>query len=1785
MHKATLNIQQVNNVPNPNLAPRLVPLNLAQQTQIVVQKNVRLDVNRPNVPPQPNIQLQVNPQPVNKKAKAKIEKNQQIQTAPVLLGNNQQGPNKVDAQLNVTSPQIHPSPGGTYRITAADYQRYGSTREHIYNITDTYIGSDEQMPRSERVLNLETMVFQEEEITIPEGVERIFVEISSNAGDNVARSLRHKIDPGEVTIKMDREIISVRNGGIPIPIEIHPIEKMWAPQLIFGVLHSSSNYNKDKVRTECGRNGYGAKLTNIFSKYFMVTVGDPNNKRWYRQIWTENMTVQGEPEIKEGYTGEAFVEVVYKMDFKRFGYENYPDQAFRLFSRHAADMSFTGKVPVSFNGIKLNVQKSKDYAKLYLGEEGIKNSIVYYQWAPGVKTVEKKGIEYAVEPGIVPMVEICAVDTPDNALNVSFVNGMWTRNGGVHADAAFKAVATGLLNTVNGGEKSKKKNRAHKLNLGDVKRHVSMFISCWLGDPKFDGQTKTALRSPTPKIVIDDKILQPITKWDLINRLYAELEAKHFRASVKSDGKKKRFLSDIKGEDANDAGTIRSGNCTLYVTEGKSAMGFAVSMLSLFEKGRDFIGLLPLKGKPLNVMNAPPMQVAENTEILEIKKMLGLRERVNYLLDENFQTLRYGHLMILADADTDGKHILGLVLNLFHCKYPSLLARGYVKYLRTKIVDVKKGRQYVKFYSSHEYEQWQAATPDWKTWEHNYYKGLGSSSDADIAEEFRAPKIVQCFYDDYAPMALELAFHEKLADNRKDWIKNWMPDFKVEEMQMQPISAFINHELIQFSIADIARSIPRFMDGLKKVQRKIIWGSMKKWKKTKKNEVVKVGNLASYVSEKTEYHHGPKSMCDAIVNMVHDFVGSNNLPYFRADGQFGCVDPETPVILWNGRYKLAKNIVVGDELIGDDGNKRTVNHIVSGIDDMYEIKQAHGDSYTVNSIHILTLIVTLHKNIAWKESTNSWVLTYYDRDSKKVKTKSVCTYDGDRTNSHYNKTKYTKEEGYKVIKDFSSTIDDDNIVDIRLNDYLSLSQNQKNYFYGFKSLTSVKWEKRDVPFDPYIFGAWLGDGDLCGRGFTTIDMEIVKKYVTWANTIGAEIVHHKDPDSATYHYGIRRRGSGKLYAIGDPRHNSFNCVGCQTSKNKCEVCDWVFENFDNSEVKIHGVASNGMLRDDLNPFREILKANGLYRNKHIPDIYIKNDENVRLSVLAGLIDTDGTLRKHSSETGYHFEIFQKGDIHGEILTAAKTIAMSLGFKTSLYRGENGMWTLMISGCDIYRIPTLIHRKKINENILAKNPNVTSFRVQYLGKGPYCGWYIDGNERFLLGDFTVTHNTRNMMGKDAADPRYSKTRPQWWWNYIFKKEDVPLLTLLIDEGKECEPVTFLPIIPLHLINGTSGIGTGHSTFIPNHDPLDICQWLTAKIKGYALPDVLPWYRGFKGNIKLVERGNKKKKDGAPDPTEEPDSPTTDETTKKDAPVLNVLGAGINPGATDDEDIRDDDDIDDMLGEDGVAIDKSTRYTMLTTGAFNVSGNKRKVVTVTELPIGRATHDYDVWLRKQREDKVIASYTTYSNKDKVHFEITGMKNPSLKNLRLTRSYGMSNMVLLDTNDRPIKYNSTSEILESFYALRLPYYQLRKNNILKEMQEKVDILNAKIRFIIAVIHGYNLVRSNPQITIDEVVKQGGILSMGLSKKQILPQMQELGFSDDLLKRVTLYQCTLEELESARSELQKELDKKGEMEKVRPEDMWQADIDEFVVAYCKEYKCKHVVKNNVTLNINNPM
>ena len=257
-----------------------------------------------------------------------------------------------------------------------------------------------------------------------------------------------------------------------------------------------------------------------------------------------------------------------------------------------------------------------------------------------------------------------------------------------------------------------------------------------------------------------------------------------------------------------------------------------------------------------------------------MKQALGLREGVDYSIESNFKKLRYGHLLILADSDDDGKHICGLVLNIFYCRYPTLVQRGYLKFLRTPIIRVSKGFENLKFYTQSEYKTWADQTSNYEKWTHDYLKGLGSSDDAGIKDDQRDPRMVAFIYDDTCPQYFALAFHpsKAWAQARKDWIAQYQPLLNIETIQMLPISTYLHREMVEYSVTNVGRSIPGF-DGLKKAQRKVIWGSMIKWgaKVGKSNSVkMKTARLAAAISETTNYHHGEDSMVGTINHMVFD---------------------------------------------------------------------------------------------------------------------------------------------------------------------------------------------------------------------------------------------------------------------------------------------------------------------------------------------------------------------------------------------------------------------------------------------------------------------------------------------------------------------------------------------------------------------------------------------------------------------------------------------------------------------------------------------------------------------------------------------------------------------------------------------------------------------------------------------------------------------------------------------------------------------------------------------------
>lgn len=402
-------------------------------------------------------------------------------------------------------------------------------------------------------------------------------------------------------------------------------------------------------------------------------------------------------------------------------------------------------------------------------------------------------------------------------------------------------------------------------------------------------------------------------------------------------------------------------------------------------------------------------------------------------------------------------------------------------------------------------------------------------------------------------------------------------------------------------------------------------------------------------------------------------------------GMGKCLAGDTPVLLWNGSIKKARNIRVGDLLIGDDSTPRKVLSICKGKDKMYKVSQNKGDDYIVNEPHILSLKVTGHKSIYWSEKQKRYNITWFDKEAwlndKKFKYKKKIF----STPNTYK----TQEEAYQAVLEYQKTISEDDVIDISVSEYMKLSNTHKELLKGYK--VGVEFPQQHVDIDPYVLGLWLGDGSSCGRIFTNTNPELIEVYKNYVESIDCKF--------KVYSNSIDYRISGKKYR----------------------------ENY----------------------FYNMLKKHNLIKNKHIPMIYKVNSREVRLKLLAGLIDTDG----YRATDGHCCEITQKNkSLADDILYLVR----SLGFnavqnkvkKTCNHTNSKGekinfvgeYYKCVFSGEGMENIPTLLERKKFNKRSQKKNVNVTNIKVEECGIDDYFGFEIDGNRRFLLGDFTVTHNT-------------------------------------------------------------------------------------------------------------------------------------------------------------------------------------------------------------------------------------------------------------------------------------------------------------------------------------------------------------------------------------------------------------------------------------------------------------
>ncbi|USP81432.1 type II DNA topoisomerase [Curvularia clavata] len=748
--------------------------------------------------------------------------------------------------------------------------------EHIMKRPDTYIGSVERQTDKMWVYNSESESMEYRDVSYVPGLYKIFDEILVNAADNK----QNDKNMSEIRVTLDRESgeISIKNDGKGIPIEIHKEHGIYVPEMIFGHLLTSSNYDDDQQKITGGRNGYGAKLCNVFSTEFTVETVDSKQKKKYKQTWTDNMSKMGKAKITDIKTDD-YTKVSWKADYTRFGMTGIDDDFEAMVKRRTYDMAGTLRgVKVYLNGDRIKITSFAKYMEMYTksisreqgkSEEDKEKDVII------TDKLDRWDVGFAVSDG--------------SFNQVSFVNSIATTSGGTHVNHIADQIVEKLMAIVN-----KKNKAAVKLKPAQIKNHLFLFVNCSIVNPAFTSQTKEQLTTKPSqfgsKPVLSDKFLNAIAKTDVIQNIMHFAQQKADQMMKKTDGNKRNRISNAKLTDANKAGTKDGHLCTLILTEGESASVLALAGRAVVNQ--DLFGVFPLRGKLLNVRDATVDQIMKNAEIQNIKKFMGLQHKKEYTVAD-LKSLRYGHLMIMTDQDHDGSHIKGLLINFLQCQFPSLLKiPGFLLEFITPIVKVWKGdpknpRQLKSFFSMPEYEEWKEQHANEKGWDHKYYKGLGTSDIPDAQIYFKDldthMKRFQVMREEEEKL-IELAFSKKKADARKDWLRDFVPGQHLD-LTTPDISYddFVNKELILFSMADNVRSIPSVIDGLKPGQRKVMYTCFRR--NIKKD--VKVVELAGSVSGSTDYAHGEASMQGTIVGLAQNFVGTNNINFLEPSGNFG----------------------------------------------------------------------------------------------------------------------------------------------------------------------------------------------------------------------------------------------------------------------------------------------------------------------------------------------------------------------------------------------------------------------------------------------------------------------------------------------------------------------------------------------------------------------------------------------------------------------------------------------------------------------------------------------------------------------------------------------------------------------------------------------------------------------------------------------------------------------------------------------------------------------------------
>lgn len=624
-------------------------------------------------------------------------------------------------------------------INIEEQYQYKDEIQHILDRSAAWIGSKAlnyidsflYQPSSNKIIQ-----FQNTEYNA--GLHKIVDEIISNSIDESKRpNALFRIDTIDIKIETDGHIVIRDNGGIPVVI--HKTFGILLPQMIFGQLRTSSNYDDSKEREWGGTNGLGAKLTCIYSKKFIVRTADSKNK--VEITWTNNMR-----DVEVGPitpTKEHFTEIEFWIELERFGIEELNMAFCRLQHKRAMDAAATNpQLTVNFEcniadgGLNSNwhFPTFKEYCNLFLTPE--QQTYMLYN--------KSRRDEVIVIPALVDF-------------DYGFVNG-YACHKGTHISKVHKQIAERIL----------KQCRAEDMDLiteKDVVAHTAIFVNTIIPNPEYSSQTKekldSVLKPETLKLpeeflnkIVESKIMDILRNF--YNSKYAKEKAKELR----------KLNSAIKNTKTNKLvkSNSHSKNQELWCFEGDSAgKGFRM------KRSPEFQSAFFLRGKIKNTLNLRREQILENEELRTICAICKLQFEAGATNVKNFPFAKF---IIGTDMDFDGHHIAGLFIAFFAKHFPELLKAGLIYRALSPIVIVKGrsgGANKKYYYSLEEFEKDKHLYENSTKWKVNYCKGLGSLENEDYSQMLHNQKLVKFEYGADTQKYIDIWF-SKATEQRKDVI-------------------------------------------------------------------------------------------------------------------------------------------------------------------------------------------------------------------------------------------------------------------------------------------------------------------------------------------------------------------------------------------------------------------------------------------------------------------------------------------------------------------------------------------------------------------------------------------------------------------------------------------------------------------------------------------------------------------------------------------------------------------------------------------------------------------------------------------------------------------------------------------------------------------------------------------------------------------------------------------------------------------------------------------------------